>query len=330
VRFALTGTPIENNLTDLWSIFDFVLPGLLGDRKSFTEFVKSCAAGGRGNESYAGLRSMIQPWLLRRKKNDPKVISDLPDKSEIKTVCFLAPAQAILYKKQVEQTAIALAEADGIARKGLIFSTMMKLKQICNHPSQREGDGRYDPVASGKFQKLIELCEQIADRQEKVLVFTQFRELTDILSHELERVFQRSGLVLHGSVPVVKRRSLVDQFQDESGPPFFILSLKAGGTGLNLTAASHVIHFDRWWNPAVENQATDRAYRIGQKRNVLVHKFICKGTIEESIDALIESKRALAEDVVEAAGEVNLSEFSNEQLLDLMRFRGHAGLENEE
>ncbi len=317
VRFALSGTPIENNLTDLWSIFDFALPGLLGPKERFAQTVKRMT-------DFSPLRTIISPWLLRRKKNDPKVISDLPDKSEMKVYCYLTPEQAILYSKQVEQTSAAIGSAEGIARKGLIFSMMMKLKQICNHPSQREGDGRYDPKASGKFLQLKELCEIIAARQEKVLVFTQFRELTDIIAHELEGIFKRPGLILHGAVPVEKRRELVEKFQSESGPPFFVLSLKAGGTGLNLTAANHVIHFDRWWNPAVENQATDRAYRIGQKKNVLVHKFICKGTMEDNIDALIESKRALAEDVVGSSAEINLSSLSDEELLDLVKFRGQA------
>lgn len=318
-RFALTGTPVENNLTDLWSIFDFAVPGLLGSKQAFAAFVKHAVSG---SQDLARLRAVINPWLLRRKKTDKNVISDLPDKTELRTDCFLTVQQAVLYKKQVEQAAIAIANADGIARKGLIFSTMMKLKQICNHPSQREGDGVYDRDHSGKFRRLIELCCQIAERQEKVLVFTQFRELTDIIAHELELVFKRSGLVLHGAVPVDKRRQLVESFQNEDGPPFFVLSVKAGGTGLNLTAASHVIHFDRWWNPAVENQATDRAFRIGQKRNVLVHKFVCKGTIEESIDELIESKKILADGVVEGGGEINLSTLSDEELMNLMKLRG--------
>jgi len=315
VRFALSGTPIENNLTDLWSIFDFAIPGLLGPKEHFAQMVKDMT-------DFTPLRTIVSPWLLRRKKSDPKVISDLPDKAEMKVYCFLTPEQALLYKKQVEQTAAAIGATEGIARKGLIFSMMMKLKQICNHPSQREGDGRYDPKSSGKFIQLRELCEAISARQEKVLIFTQFRELTDIIAHELESVFRRAGLILHGDVPVKKRRDLVSQFQLDSGPPFFVLSLKAGGTGLNLTAANHVIHFDRWWNPAVENQATDRAYRIGQRKNVLVHKFICKGTMEDNIDALIESKKTLADDVVGSRAEVNLSALSDAELLSLIRFRG--------
>jgi SNF2 family DNA or RNA helicase len=194
----------------------------------------------------------------------------------------------------------------------------MRFKQICNHPSQWLRDGAWAPLASGKFHRLRELCEPIALRQDKVLVFTQFREITAPLHELLATVFGREGLVLHGSVPVVRRKALVDAFQDEAGPPFFVLSLKAGGTGLNLTAASHVIHFDRWWNPAVENQATDRAFRIGQKKNVMVHAFVCRGTVEERIEALLASKRGLADAVLGPEGEGALTELSNEELLRLV------------
>src|SRR5208337_4430552 len=199
-----------------------------------------------------------------------------------------------------------------------ILAFLTRFKQICNHPSQWLGDGVYAPAESGKFYRLRELCEEIASRQEKVLVFTQYREITDPLSRHLAGVFGRSGLVLHGGTPVVKRRELVDAFQQDEGPPFFVLSLKAGGTGLNLTAASHVVHFDRWWNPAVENQATDRAFRIGQRRNVLVHKFVCRGTVEEKIDALIEEKTQLAADLLEGGAEKMLTEMSDAQLIEFV------------
>ena len=195
----------------------------------------------------------------------------------------------------------------------------MRFKQICNHPAQWLGDGDYDPLTSGKFTRLSELCEEIASRQEKVLVFTQFREMTAPLATFLEKIFGKKGQVLHGETPIKQRKALVDAFQAEDGPPFFVLSLKAGGTGLTLTAASHVIHFDRWWNPAVENQATDRAFRIGQKRNVLVHKFICRGTIEERIDAMIEGKKTMASDLLEGGGGENvLTELNNEDLIKLV------------
>src|SRR6202023_2064598 len=197
---------------------------------------------------------------------------------------------------------------------------LMRLKQICNHPSQLTGDNTYAAEHSGKFQRLAEICRELAERQEKVLIFSQFREIAAPLAEFLREIFGKPGLVLHGQTPVRKRRELVEVFQSEDGPPFFVLSLKAGGTGLNLTAASYVIHFDRWWNPAAETQATDRAFRIGQKRNVLVHKFVCRGTIEERIDQLIESKRQMTEDFLsEAGGEVNLTEMSDQDLLALVR-----------
>jgi SNF2 family DNA or RNA helicase len=206
----------------------------------------------------------------------------------------------------------------GIQRKGAILAFLMRLKQICNHPSQWLGDNRYDAKDSGKFARLRELAEMIQEKQEKVLVFTQFREMTGPLARFLEEIFERPGLVLHGTTPVGERQGLVDEFQKDDGPPFFVLSLKAGGTGLNLTAASHVIHFDRWWNPAVENQATDRAYRIGQTKNVLVHKFTCRGTVEEKIDDLIQSKSTLAKGLIDPTAEKLLTEMSNEEILKLM------------
>jgi SNF2 family DNA or RNA helicase len=206
-----------------------------------------------------------------------------------------------------------------MARRGLVLQSLMRLKQVCNHPSQLSGDGDYRAEDSGKFLRLAEICEELAERQEKVLVFTQFREIIDPLAAHLAGIFGKSGLVLHGGTAVSKRQAIVNRFQDEDGPPFFVLSLKAGGTGLNLTAASHVIHFDRWWNPAVENQATDRAFRIGQKRNVLVHKFITSGTVEERIDELIAGKRQMAEQVLSGGGEVNLTELPDEELLRLVR-----------
>ncbi len=223
-----------------------------------------------------------------------------------------------MYARSVEELARALKGLDGIKRRGLVLSYLMRLKQICNHPSQALGDGRYEPLESGKFDRLKVIGEEIASRQEKLLVFTQFREMTEPVAAFLGDVFGCEGLVLHGGTPVKKRMSLIDTFQSEDGPPFFVLSLKAGGTGLNLTAASHVVHFDRWCNPAVENQATDRAFRIGQHRNVLVHKFICQGTVEEKIDALIEEKSNLAEDLLKAGAESMLTEMTDEELLKVV------------
>jgi non-specific serine/threonine protein kinase len=213
----------------------------------------------------------------------------------------------------------ALASVDSMARRGLVLQTLLRLKQICNHPSQLSGDGEYTPADSGKFLRLGDIGDELAARQEKVLIFTQFREIIDPLAAYLGKVFGRSGVVLHGGTSVQKRQALVDHFQSDDGPPFFILSLRAGGTGLNLTAASHVIHFDRWWNPAVENQATDRAFRIGQQRHVLVHKFMTRGTIEERIDALLAEKRQFADDILGSDNEVNLTALPDDELLQLVR-----------
>ena len=312
-RIILTGTPLENRLGDLWSLFDFLSPGLLGTEKVFSRYAKGTQDG--RDSAYAVLRALVRPYILRRLKTDRRIIADLPDKTEVQVFCPLTKTQAALYEESVREMAEKLKETEGIQRRGLVLAYLMRFKQICNHPSQWLGDQAYGNGASGKFQRLRTLCEEIAARQEKLLVFTQFREMTEPLAALLAEVFLRPGLVLHGGTGVGKRREIVEAFQREEGPPFFVLSLKAGGVGLNLTAASHVIHFDRWWNPAVENQATDRAYRIGQKKNVLVHKFVCRGTVEEKIDALIEDKKDLAESILGGDREKLLTEMPDEELL---------------
>ncbi|HWC01642.1 MAG TPA: DEAD/DEAH box helicase [Methylomirabilota bacterium] len=313
-RVALTGTLIENRLGDLWSLFDFLNPGLLGSARAFTRVSRELAAG--GDRHYGPLRALVRPYILRRLKTDRRVIADLPDKTEVRAFCPLTRKQAVLYQQAVKELERRLGAIEGIERRGAILATLLRLKQICNHPSQWLGDGDYAPDQSGKFGRLAELGEELALRQEKVLVFTQFREMTGPLSQHFGRVFGRPGLVLHGQTPVKDRMGLVERFQTDETIPFFVLSLRAGGTGLNLTAASQVIHFDRWWNPAVENQATDRAFRIGQRRNVVVHKLVCRGTVEERIDALIEQKKGLAADLLEAGGEGLVTEMSD---ADVMR-----------
>ena len=323
-RIALSGTPVENRLGDLWSIFDFLNPGLLGSGKAFSEFTKRLS---QRHNAYAPLRALVRPYILRRLKTDKSVIADLPDKTEIKAFCHLTRTQAALYQQAVAELAAELGRADGMKRRGVVLASLMRLKQICNHPSQWLGDGSWSEADSGKLARLREIAEVIAAKQEKVLVFTQFREVTAPLAAFLGSVFGRPGLVLHGGTTVGKRQPLVRQFQEDERVPFFVISLKAGGAGLNLTAASHVVHFDRWWNPAVENQATDRAFRIGQTKNVLVHKFVCRGTVEEKIDQLIDSKRQLSQDLLEGGGEVLLTEMRDDELLKLVALDLHTASE---
>ncbi len=313
-RIVLTGTPVENHLGDLWSLFDFCCPGLLGTATQFKGFVKRLNKQ-QDAQAFGALRQLVRPYILRRLKTDPNIVPDLPEKTEMRTECGLSKKQAALYGKTVEDLAKRLKEAEGIARRGLVLATLMQLKQICNHPAQFLHVSTFAPEDSGKFDCLKLVCEPIAERQEKMLVFTQFQTLTEPLADFLATVFGRQGLVLDGGTPVKKRSELVRQFQDDRGPPFFVISLKAGGSGLNLTAASHVVHFDRWWNPAVENQATDRAFRIGQKRNVLVHKFVCRGTVEERIDAMIRNKQSVADKLLNQESEVLLTEMKDDELL---------------
>ncbi len=320
-RIALSGTPVENRLGDLWSIFDVINPGLLGSGKAFSAFTKRLSSP--LHSPYAPLRALVRPYILRRLKTDKSVIADLPDKTEVKAFCQLTRKQAALYQQAVADLAAEIERADGMKRRGVVLASLMRLKQICNHPSQWLGDGSWRETDSGKLARLREIAEVIAAKQEKVLVFTQFREMTGPLAAFLGSVFGRPGLVLHGETAVRMRQSLVTQFQEDERVPFFVLSLKAGGTGLNLTAASHVVHFDRWWNPAVENQATDRAFRIGQTKNVLVHKFVCRGTVEERIDQIIDSKRRLSEDLLEGGAEVVLTEMQDDELLKFVALDLH-------
>lgn len=322
-RIAMTGTPVENRLSDLWSLFDFLNKGLLGSAKEFTDFTKKLKDNQGG---YSRLKQVVSPFILRRLKTDKTVISDLPDKIEMKTFSTLTKKQAALYNALVGDLKTKLeSAAEGIERKGLIISSIVKFKQICNHPDQYLGQNYYAENESGKYERLREICETIYEKRERVLIFTQFKEITLPLSEFLKTVFRHEGLVLHGETLVAKRKEIVDRFQGRDYVPFLVLSIKAGGVGLNLTNANHVIHFDRWWNPAVENQATDRAFRIGQKKNVIVHKFITQGTIEEKIDLMIEEKTRLSNDIMPDLQENWITEMDNRQLMNLFTLSKHGG-----
>lgn len=316
-KIAMTGTPIENRLSDLWSLFDFLNKGLLGTAKEFSNFTKQLR---ETQDSYAKLKRVISPFMLRRLKTDKTVIADLPEKIEMKTYSSLTKKQAVLYNALVNDLRARLESSEqGIERKGLVLSALMKFKQICNHPDQYLGQDYYAEDESGKYTRLREICETIYEKRERVLVFTQFKEITGYLESFLERLFQHKGLVLHGGTGISKRKAIIEKFQGNEYVPFLVLSIKAGGVGLNLTSANHVIHFDRWWNPAIENQATDRAFRIGQKNNVIVHKFITKGTIEEKIDLMIEDKIKLSKEIIPDIQESWITEMDNDQLMNLFR-----------
>ncbi len=323
-RVALTGTPVENRLSDLWSIMAFLNPGYLGSEAAFRRELALPIERTGDPQARERLRRLTTPFILRRLKTDKSIISDLPDKQETKEYCSLTPEQATLYQAVVDE---ALGEIEGseddgnaISRRGQVLAMLMKLKQVCNHPAQFLHDGSAVAGRSGKLRRLEELLEEIYASDDRALVFTQFAEMGTMLQQYLQQRFYDDILFLHGGTPARERDTMVRRFQARGGPRVFLLSLKAGGTGLNLTAANHVVHFDRWWNPAVENQATDRAFRIGQTRNVQVHNFMCGGTLEEHIDELIESKRALAESVL-GADEGWLTELSTAQLRDLVALR---------
>ncbi|WP_067819006.1 DEAD/DEAH box helicase [Actinomadura kijaniata] len=316
-RIALTGTPVENHLTELWSIMEFANPGLLGPRAAFRErFAVPIEKDGDERAALA-LKRATQPFILRRLKTDRSIISDLPEKQEIKTYCNLTPEQASLYRATVDDMLAQIAEADERQRRGLVLATMAKLKQVCNHPAQLLKDGSRLAGRSGKLERLEEICGQVVEQGEKALVFTQYAEFGSMLQPYLASRLERPVLWLHGGTSKQARDDLVQHFQNDPEPSVFLLSLKAAGTGLTLTAANHVVHLDRWWNPAVEDQATDRAFRIGQTRNVQVRKFICVGTMEERIDEMIERKKALADSIV-GTGEDWLTELSVAELRDVL------------
>ncbi|CAM3734006.1 DEAD/DEAH box helicase [Nocardiopsis rhodophaea] len=327
-RVALTGTPVENRLGELWSIMEFANPGLLGSREGFEKRTASAIerdpSGERGAAAAARLRRATAPFVLRRTKTDRSIIADLPDKQEMTTWCTLTAEQASLYKAAVDEMLKAVSDATGIQRKGLVLATMTRLKQICNHPAHVLGDGSRLRGRSGKLIRLEELLAEMADEGDKALCFTQYTEFGDRLAPYLEGRLKTPVLWLSGKTPRKQREAMVDRFQNLDGPAVFLLSLTSAGTGLNLTAANQVVHIDRWWNPAVEEQATDRAYRIGQTRTVQVRKMICMGTLEERVDAMIERKKALARTVIGGRDEDWLSELSVDDLREVVRLAPEA------
>jgi SNF2 family DNA or RNA helicase len=315
----LTGTPVENRLLDLWSIFNFLNPGYLGKETQFRKAFEIPIQKENSQGQSTVLKKLVQPFILRRVKTDKNIIKDLPDKVEHKQYCNLTKEQASLYEAVVKDVIEQLEEAEGIQRKGLILSTLMKLKQICNHPRQfLQDNSEFTSERSHKLERLGEMLEEVIAEQESLLIFTQFTEIGEALQHYLKHNFHYNTYYLHGGTPQKKREQMITQFQDpETEPSAFVLSLKAGGVGITLTKANHVFHFDRWWNPAVEDQATDRAFRIGQQKNVFVHKFVTLGTLEERIDQMIEDKKKVASMVV-GSDESWLTELDNESFKQLI------------
>jgi non-specific serine/threonine protein kinase len=312
-RVALTGTPVENRLSELWSILDFLNPGLLGSQRGFRDRFATPIERYGDAERASALRRITGPFVLRRVKTDRSIIRDLPEKIDIKEYCNLTREQASLYQAVVDEMLEKIASREGIERRGLVLATMLRLKQVCNHPAHLMADGSSLDGRSGKLERLEEVLAEAVEAGERALVFTQFAEWGHLLRNHLQRRLAREIAFLHGGTSKADRDRMVEHFQAGRGAPVLLLSLRAGGTGLNLTAASHVVHYDRWWNPAVEEQASDRAFRIGQTRNVQVRKFICAGTLEERIDEMIERKKALAERIV-GTGEGWLTELSTEEL----------------
>jgi SNF2 family DNA or RNA helicase len=326
-RVALTGTPIENRLSELWAILDFLNPSLLGH---FEKFRRSYALPiERYHDAVAleRLRRLVGPFIMRRVKTDPGVIKDLPEKMEMKVYCTLTREQATLYQALVDAAMNNIDDAQGIARHGRILALLTRLKQVVDHPHLVQNDKAFEPRRSGKLTRLLEMLEELSDMGERALIFTQFKQMGDILVSVLQERFDVDVPFLHGGVPQQQRDELVERFQDDDGPPFFVLSLRAGGTGLNLTAATHVFHYDRWWNPAVEDQATDRAFRIGQTKNVQVHKMLSIGTLEEKIDSMLTEKRNLADTIVDSTG-AWVTELDTDAIRDLVSLSSDATIDD--
>jgi hypothetical protein len=327
-RVALSGTPVENRLDELWSLMQFLVPGLLGLRARFQRTVAVPIERFGDQEVARQLKLGVSPFLLRRVKTDPTIISDLPEKIERRVFMPLTSEQAALYEQVVEESMERIQGAADIERRGHVLAMLTALKQICNHPVQYLDEPGALTGRSGKLDRALDLLELILAGQERAIVFTQYRQMGDLLVQALEEQFGFEAQFLHGGVPMHKRDELVRSFQEDAhAPPVLVISLRAGGVGLNLTRATHVVHYDRWWNPAVEDQATDRAYRIGQRRNVQVHKLICQGTLEERIDRLLEDKRQLAESVV-GSGEGLVTELDNDALRALVALGDDAVMED--
>ena len=323
-RIALTGTPVENRLSELWSIMEFLNPGYLGSEASFRRRYALPIERYRDPSATTELRRLVEPFVLRRLKTDPTVIKDLPSKNEMKVYCSLTQEQATLYQAVVSESLEKIEASEGIGRKGEVLAALTRLKQICNHPAHFLADGSSLEARSGKLTRLTEMLEELLAEGDRALVFTQYAEMGKLIQRHLREALSVDVLFLHGAVPANERERLIGSFQeDQEGPPVFVLSLKAGGFGLNLTEARHVFHYDRWWNPAVEDQATDRAFRIGQKRSVAVYKFICAGTVEERVDELAERKKELAEAVIQS-GEGFITELSTDSLRELFELRKEA------
>lgn len=328
-RVALTGTPIENRLSELWSILDFLNPGLLGTYDRFRRTFALPIERYQDPEALERLKRVVGPFILRRVKTDPTIIQDLPEKLEHKVYCTLTREQATLYQALIDKAMAEIESSEGIARHGRVLAMLTHLKQVCNHPAQYLKDySDVDPKRSGKFTRVMEMLEQVIDGDDRALIFTQFKQMGDLIKEQIQEAFDVEVPFLHGGVPQQQRDDLVASFQEEDGPPIFLLSLKAGGTGLNLTAANHVFHFDRWWNPAVEDQATDRAFRIGQKRNVQVHKMVSLGTLEEKIDTMLTEKRNLADTIVDDSGQAWLMELDTNALRELVSLSSDATLDD--